>query len=323
MKWAIVVAVAVLSSGIIAEAQQSGKLYRVGVLQPATPEERNYLRGFRAGLPKFGYFEGKNIQLNIPNGKSFDELRPIAKTYVEQRVDLILSIGGSSTSIAKDATKEIPILFVSVSADPVELGFVKSLARPETNLTGLASVTDAEIEGKRLELFKELVPSLRRVALLYNARGETPAHETRLKVVREVAPKLGLKINEKPSKSMADVDEVLRAVSREITDGIFMISSGFFRVVCKQILTTAIQKKVPLWGCGAETGSLASYLNDGYHHGIRAAWYADKIFKGSKPTDLPVERPINFEFVVNLRTAKEIGLTIPPNVLVDATKVIK
>src|SRR5262245_16377412 len=319
----ILVIVALLLSRTVASTQQPSRVYRVGVLQPATPEERNHLSGFRAGLPKLGYIEGKNLQLSIANGNSYDELRPIAKSYAEKHVDLIFSIGGTSTNIAKDVTKEIPILFVSVSADPVELGFVKSLARPETNLTGLTSVTDAEIEGKRLELFKELVPSLRRVALLYNGRSEATGHGVRLKVVREIAPKLGLKLNEKPSKSVADVDEALRTFSRETADCIFIISSGLFRPSCKNIVAAAVQKKLPLWGCGSEPGSLASYSDDAYHVGTRAAWYADKIFKGAKPTDLPVERPMKFEFVINLKIAKQIGLTIPQWTLMKADRVIR
>jgi putative tryptophan/tyrosine transport system substrate-binding protein len=219
--------------------------------------------------------------------------------------------------IANRTTKEIPVVFIWGVTDPVESGLVKSLARPDTNVTGLTNEAGAEIYGKRLELFQEVVPSLRRVALLYNARGENPDHARRLAVVREVAPKLGLTLNEKPAKSVGDVDEMLRIVSKENSDGIFIICSGLFSEPYKKINGLAIKKKLPAWGCSAEQSveALVSYSPDRYRNGHRGAWYVDKILKGTKPADLPVEQPIKFEFIINLKTAKQIGLTIPPNVL--------
>jgi putative ABC transport system substrate-binding protein len=263
--------------------------------------------------------------LNIPNVKTYDELRPIAKGYVEGKVDVIVTTSGTATEIANRTTKEIPIVFIWGVADPVESGLVKSLARPDTNVTGLTNEAGGEIYGKRLELFKEAVPSLRRVALLYNARGENPFHARRLAVVREVAQKLGLTLNEKPAKSVGDVGEMLRTVSKENSDGIFIICSGLFSELYKKIYPLTIQKKLPTWGCSAEQSveALVSYSPDRYRNGHRGAWYVDRILKGTKPADLPVEQPIKFEFIVNLKTAKQIGLTIPPNVLVRADKVIK
>jgi putative tryptophan/tyrosine transport system substrate-binding protein len=214
-------AIFLLITVALAEAQQ-GKIYRVGVLaQSGKAEERLEIQGLRAGLAEAGYVEGKNLQMNIPNVKTYDELRPIVKGYIERKVDVIVTNGGTATEIANGTTKEIPIIFIWGVADPVETGLVKSLARPDTNVTGLTNEAGAEIYGKRLELFKEVVPSLRRVALLYNARGENPGHARRLAVVREVAPKLRLTLNEKLAKSVGDVDEMLRAVSKENSDGIF------------------------------------------------------------------------------------------------------
>src|SRR6266545_2832083 len=219
---AFIVVVVVLGAFLFAfsVSAQQGKVYRVGVLAPpGKAEERVYIKGLRDGLRKIGYAEN-NLQLNIPTVKTYDELRPIAKGYVEKRTDAIVTQGGTATSIAKEATQDIPIIFISGISDPVQARFVKSLARPETNITGLSSFTDPKIFGKRLELFKEAVPNLERVILLYNARGENPGHAKSLGVVRETARKLGLTLNEKPAKSVDDVDEMLRTVSRKTTDGI-------------------------------------------------------------------------------------------------------
>ena len=262
--------------------------------------------------------------MNIPNVKTYDELRPIAKDYVEKKADVIVTQGGTATAMAREATKEIPIVFIWGISDPIQAEFVQSLARPGANTTGLSSYADPELSGKRLELFKEAVPRLRRTTLLYNARGENPTHAMNLAVVRETAPKLGLTLSEKPAKSVGDVDEMLRTVSKENTDGIFIIGSGLFAEPCKKIITIATQKRLPVCGCGGEEqGALLSYTPDGYRMGQRGGWYVDKILKGAKPADLPVEQPTKFEFIINLKAAKQIGLTIPPNVLARADKVIR
>jgi putative ABC transport system substrate-binding protein len=308
-----------------AQAQQP-KVYRVGVLGPAGIEARPNLKGLRDGLRKAGYIEGKNLQLNIPNVKTYDELRPIAKEYVDKRVDAIVTAGGTATFIARDATKVIPIIFISGVGDPLGSGLVKSLARPEANITGVTSEAGDQFYGKRLELFKETVPSLRRVTLLYNARGENPAHLIRAALIREIAPKLGLKLNEKPAKSVADIDDALRTVSKQNTDGIFVICSGLFADRAIKIHEVAIQKKLPAYECDdAERipDKLLFYDPDKYSTGHRGAWYVDKVLKGTKPSDLPVEQPMTFELVFNLKTAKQLGITIPPNVLVRANRVTR
>ena len=313
----------VLCVTLCAEAQQP-KVYRVGVLSPPGSQERSPdLKGLRVGLREAGYIEGKNLQLNIPSVKTYDELRPIAKEYVEKRVHAIVTNSGAATSIASDATKEIPIIFIWGVGDPVGSGLVKSMARPERNITGLASEAGDQMYAKRLELFKEVVPSLRRVAVLYNARGENPAHEMRLALVRETAPKLGLKLNEKPAKSVADIDDALRTISKQNSDGIFIICSGLFGERNKKINDLAIQKKLPTYECSSSADALLFYNPDRYSNGHRGAWYLERILKGAKPAELPVEQPTKFEFIINLKTANQIGLTIPPNVLARADKVIK
>jgi ABC-type uncharacterized transport system substrate-binding protein len=222
-------------------------------------------------------------------------------------VDAIVTTSGTATFIARDATKEIPIIFIWGVGDPVGSGLLKSLARPEANITGLTSEAGDQIYAKRLELFKEAVPRLRRVALLYNARGENPAHAIRLTLIRDIVPKLGLTLNEKPAKSVDDIDEALRTVSKQNSDGIFIICSGLFRERNKKITELVIQKKLPAYEChpdGNTGDELLFYNPDLYSNGHRGARYVDRVLKGAKPSELPVEQPAKFEFVINLKTAK-------------------
>jgi putative ABC transport system substrate-binding protein len=313
-----------LTSAHLADAQQ--RVYRVGVLLAGSPDVPE-MKGLRDGVKEAGYIEGKNLILDIPaTEKSIDQLRPQAKEYIEKKVDVIVGIGATPVLITKELTQEVPLVFVGAS-DPVLSGLVKSVARPEANVTGVARATDVEMQGKRLEVFKEAVPTLRRVTVLYNARGENPAHDKNLALLQKVAPNLGLKLTEKPVKSTADIDRVLFSVSKDSTDGLFVICSGIFRDAFKKIAAMAIQKKLASTGCSpqhvTELDILLAYSADAYRIGHRGAWYVDRILKGSKPKDLPVEAPTYFEFVINLKTAKQIGLTIPPNVLARADKVIK
>ena len=304
---------------------QPSKVYHVGVLSVGSPTSPT-LKGLRDGFQEGGYIEGKNLLLDIPLNKTYDELRPIVKAYKDKKMHAVVAIGGTATGIAKKATLDLPIVFLSV-IDPVGLGFVKSLARPQTNMTGLTSFPDSQIQGKRLEIFKEVVPSLTRVVVLYNARVDAPHHTVSFDLVRKVAPSLGLKLEAKPIKLAGEVEQALSSVSKETADGIFIICSGLFRASYVKIATIARNKRLPLMGCFipavAERGGLLDYDSDIYAQGHRGAWYVDRILKGIKPQDLPVETPTKFELVINLKTAKQIGLTIPPNVLVRADKVIK
>src|SRR5262245_32701434 len=315
------VAALILATIHLAEAQQ-GKVYHVGVLSVGdTP----LLKGFRDGLKDAGYIEGKNLVLDISVKQNYDELRPIAKSYVEKKFDVIVGMGGTAPLIAKELTRDIPIIFVG-SADPIAVGLVKSLARPDANVTGVSNRADFEMHSKRLEIFKEAAPSLRRVAVLYNARGENPIHAQSLVLVQKVAPSIRIKLIEIPIKSTSDLDHLLSYVSKETADGIFPICATLFRDPFEKIAAVALQKKLALMGCDTnqtQTGVLLSYASDAYRLGRRGVWYADRILKGTKPQDLPVELPMNYELAINLKTAKQIGLTIPPNVLARADKVIR
>jgi putative ABC transport system substrate-binding protein len=320
----------ILTSIHFAEAQQA-KVYRVGVLSIAQSLTRlsadsTALKGLRDGLKEAGYIEGKNLVLDIPLKKTYDELRSIAERYKDQKVDAIVTVGGTATGIAKKETGEIPIIFL-FAGDPLGAGLLKSLARPEINLTGLTSDTDVEFASKRIEIFKESVPTLQRLTLLYNGRGENSAHVKRLAIIQKVAPTLGLKLTEKPIKSPDNAEQALSSISKDTTDGLFVICSSIFESVFKNMASETIQKRLALFGCTPrhviEYGALVAYDTDRYRLGHRGAWYVDRILKGAKPADLPVEQPTKFELVINLKTAKQIGLTIPPSVLARADRVIK
>ena len=235
-----------LASAHIADAQH--RIYRVGVLQAGSPDVPE-LKGLRDGIKEAGYIEGKNLIMDIPaTEQSIDQLRSQAKEYIEKKADVMVGIGGTTILTAKELTQEVPLVFLG-AADPVLSGLVKSVARPEANITGVARTTDVEMQGKSLEVFKEAVPTLRRVTVLYNARGENPAHAKNLALLQKVAPNLGLKLTEKPVKSTDDIDRVLFSVSKDSTDGLFVICSGIFRDAFKKIAAVSIQKRLASTGC--------------------------------------------------------------------------
>jgi putative tryptophan/tyrosine transport system substrate-binding protein len=288
---AIGLATVILTPPLLVEAQQQ-KVYRAGVLMIGS-SDIPVMKGLRDGLKEAGYVEGKNLILDVPVKETIDELRSIAKAYIEKKFDVIVAMGATAPLIARELTQEIPIVFLGAS-DPIGSGLVKSVARPEANVTGVARATDVEMQGKRLEVFKEAVPTLRRVAVLYNARGENPGHAKSLALVQKVAPALGLKLIEKPIKSTADIEAALASVSKDTADGLFVICSSLFRDSIKKMAAVAMQKRLALTtGCTTpdvtEQGFLLSYGPDRYRIGHRGAWYVDRILKGTKIQDLPVE----------------------------------
>ena len=307
-----------------AEAQQA-KVYRVGVLVVGGADIPQ-IKGLRDGLKNHGYIQGKNLDLEVSAKESYDDYRPLIKSYKEKKVDALVTIGGTATRVVKDLAPEIPAVF-SFGSDPVQAGFIKSIARPESSLTGVTTRIGPEFQGKRLEIFKEAVPTLRRVTVLYNARGENPGHEMNLNMLRKSAPKLAIKLMAQPIKLISDLDVSLQTLSKETTDGVFVIGASIFRTRFNRIVPAAMQKKLPVMGNEAfhvtDDGALLSYDSDRFHIGQRLAWYVDRLLKGAKPADLPVEQPTKFEFFINLKTARQIGLTIPPNVLARADRIIR
>jgi putative tryptophan/tyrosine transport system substrate-binding protein len=310
--------------GTFAEAQQ-GKFYRVGVLVVGGADIPQ-IKGLREGLKNYGYIQGKNLDLEISAKETYDEYRPLVKSYKGKNVDVLVTIGGTATRVVKDLAPEIPTVF-SFGSDPVKAGFVNSIARPGSNLTGVTTRSGPEFQGKRLEIFKQAVPTLRRATVLYNARGENPGHEMNLNMLRESAPKLDVKLIAKPIKAISDLDASLQTLSKDTTDGVFVIAASMFRTRFNKIVPAAMQKKLPVMGAEAfhvtEEGALLFYDSDRFRIGQRMAWYVDRILKGTKPQELPIEAPTYFELVINLKTAKQIGLTIPKPVLARADKVIK
>jgi putative tryptophan/tyrosine transport system substrate-binding protein len=313
-----------LASSYSSEAQQQTKVYRVGVLM-LNRIERPHIKALRDGLERAGYIEGKNLILSMKQSKSIDDLRSTVQVFVQEKFDVIVANSNVETGIAQQATTEIPIVFMPASA-PVRAGFVKSLSHPGTNLTGVTYYTDFRENGKQIEIFKEVVPTLRRVTLLIDAGLHQPVDESSLALVRKVAAYRHIKLTEKSVRSLLEAEQIVSSLSRHGTDGIHVTCTGLFSNL-KNIGAISNQKKIPLYGCAtaqvAEDGALFTYAPDMHHMGQRAAWYVDRIFKGARPQDLPVETPRKFEMVINLKTAEAIGIRIPPELLQRADKVIR
>ena len=306
-----------------AEAQQPKKVWRIGLFHVGLDHVPPSLPALRQGLKALGYEEGKNIRLDWRNLPDEDAARATAKEFVRDRVDLIVAFENQTIRAAKAATSEIPVVMIHAS-DPVANGFVRSLSHPGGNLTGFNGLAD--MPGKRMELFKEIVPKLRRVLILSDP--QDPATGPFLADARSVAVPLKLQLVKvkKEATTQADIERVLGSVKRRDADGIFPVSPNLHVKFSSLFVSLASEKRLPLaahrkeW---VEQGALFSYSHDLASVGRAAAPYVDKILKGTKPAELPVQQPTKFELVINLKTAKHVGLTIPPNVLARANKVIR
>jgi putative ABC transport system substrate-binding protein len=310
-----------------AEAQQPTKIPRIGYLSNNDPaSESARAEAIRLALRERGYIEGQNIafEYRYAEGK-YDRLPEFAAELVSLKVDIIVVAGGViPLRAAKNATKTIPIVMVGTGLDPVKAGLVESLARPGGNITGLTNL-GPELGGKQLELFKEAVPKLVRVAVLYD-----PAIQGSVLEVKEVLPvaarALRLTVHPWEVRAADDFDRVFAAVNKERPGGLYVTGGGLMSANQKRIVSFALKSRLPSMYQGKEAvdaGGLMSYgaeLADSYR---RVAYYVEKILKGAKPADLPVEQPTKFEFVINLKTAKQIGVKILPDVLARATRVIR
>jgi putative ABC transport system substrate-binding protein len=328
-KWARLVALVVTFAlcGIAAQAQQPKKVTRIGYLAPAdAASDSTRSEGIRLALRELGYKEGENIttEYRYSEGR-VDRLPELAAELVRLKVDLIVVAGGDRwIRAAKNATKTIPIIMAGQGSDPVASGVVESLARPGGNVTGL-TILNRELGGKRLELFKEAVPKITRVAVLYD-----PTLRPSVIEVKEVLPvpahALRLTVQPWAVRDAGGFEKVFAALTKERPDGLYPVGGPLMRAHGKRIADFALKSRLPSMYTNREyvnAGGLMSYgadLTDSYR---RIAYYVDRILKGAKPADLPVEQPTKFEFVINLKTAKQIGLTIPPNVLARADRVIK
>jgi putative tryptophan/tyrosine transport system substrate-binding protein len=312
----------ILASVLFAHAQQPTKVPRIGYLSPGSPVTGR-VETVLQGLRELGYQEGKNIAIEsrYAEGK-LDRLPALAAELVRLKVDIIVSTGASVTRAVKKVTNTIPIVMAQDN-DPVGNGFVASLARPGGNITGVSSYS-AELNGKRLELLKEIVPRLSRVAVL--GISTNPGNAQALKETELAAAAFSVQIQYLDVLRPKDIETSFRVASKVRADALLVFGGPLFNSQRAQLVEIAVKSRLPAIYNGTEIvedGGLMSYAASGADLFRRSATYVDKILKGAKPADLPVEQPTKFEFIINLKTAKQIGLTIPPNVLVRADRVIK
>jgi putative ABC transport system substrate-binding protein len=306
-----------------AEARQS-KLPRIGILGGASASANaGRIETFRQGLRDLGYMEGKNIVIEErwADGK-LDRLPALARELVQLNVDIILSAGPTVTRAAKDANITLPIV-MSFDDDPVGSGFVASLARPGGNITGLSTLSP-DLSGKQLEILKEIVPKLSRVAVLGSL--VHPGTAQTLKETELAAGAFGVKLQYLEVLNPKDLETAFRAAGKGRADAVIVLSSVVTNAHRKEIVDLAAKDRLPAIYYTAEwveVGGLLTYGASFLDLFRRAAMYVDKILKGAKPADLPVEQPKKFELVINLKTAKQIGVTIPANVLARADRVIR
>jgi putative ABC transport system substrate-binding protein len=307
----------------VARAQQAGKVYRIGFLWDRPEGFADALEAFRQGLRDLGYVDGRNIAIEYrwAEGKP-ERMRELADELVRLKVDIIMAPSSIYTGAAKRATSTIPIVFMS-HADPLGTGHVTSLSRPGGNVTGLSlMMTETNVKG--LELFKEAIPKLSHVAVIFDPA--TPSHKPGLKAVEAAGPPLGLKILPVPVRSEAEYERAFSAIVRERADGVLVLSTPLFIAGAKPLAQLALKHKLPsLFGPRhhVEAGGLMSYSPERTDLWRRGAIFVDKILKGAKPADLPVEQPTKFELVINLKTAKAIGVKIPEAFLLRADRVIE
>jgi putative tryptophan/tyrosine transport system substrate-binding protein len=318
----------IFALGLPVEAQQPAKVHRVGRLSagsPADPLTKESFETFRQGLHDLGWIEGRNIALE-PRwvGEKPERLRDLAAELVRLRVDVIVANGSPMIRAAKQATTTIPIVMAATGADPVAAGFVASLARPGGNITGL-SLLAAALDGKRLELLKEVVPGLGRVAVLQNP--DFPEATNRWRDAEAAGKSLGVRLQAWEVRSPQEIETAFSAMDRARPNALLVFSDpAVLERHRGRIIGLALKYRLPAiypWRSYVEEGGLMVYGPSLREMHRRSAYYVDKILKGTKPADLPVEQPTKFEFVINLKTAKALKLTIPQSVLFRADKVIK
>ena len=320
------VASGVLGVSLAAVAQQQGKIWRVGFLiarRAAAAGDTDYYRAFPQGMRELGYVEGKNlvIEWRYADGK-FERLPELAAELVQLRVDVIVTAGTAATSAAQKATTAVPIV-MGTANDAVLGGFVKSLAQPGGNITGISNLT-VDLSAKDLEILLSVVPKLSRVAVLVNPGNS--AHAPILKTIQTAALKTHVKILPLEARTAQEIENGFSIVTQQDAEAVLVALDAFLIQQGRQIAELATKYRLPSVYAvreHVEVGGLMSYgpnLSDNYR---RAATYVDKILKGAKPGDLPIEQPTKFDLVINLKTAKALGLTLPQSLLLRADEVIK
>ena len=325
-KWVGIFAIAltIAFGGAVAEAQQPARIHRIGILSTGSSSFQSVrVEAFRQRLRELGYVEGKNIviEYRYAEGK-LERLPDLAAELVGLKVDVIVTGGGPTILAAKKATATIPIVFAAFN-DPVGTGLVSSLARPGGNITGLSNIAQ-DLDGKRLELLKEAFPKVARVAFLWEPGG--PRRNVRLTDMQAAAKALGLKLQPLEVRSLDDFENAFGQAKRDGAQALITATGPLINTQRLQVLDFAAKNRLPVmypdseW---VETGGLMSYAPNYTDLYRRAADFVDKILKGTKPADIPVEQPTKFELVINLKTAKQIGVTIPSSVLARSDRVIK
>jgi putative ABC transport system substrate-binding protein len=306
---------------LIAEGQPAGKVYRLGML--LARERPTLVEAMRQALRELGYVEGQNLVIEVRHAEGrFERLPASAAELVRFKVDVIAATGSEGVQAAKDAAHTVPIVMTYVG-DPVARGFAASLAHPGGNITGVANLAE-ELDTKRLELLKEVAPRIARIAVLWNP--PQPAHATQLKNLEAAAQALGVQLQPVAVRTSEDLDGAFSAILRERAGAVTMLGSLLHSQNLERIAELARKAKVPAISYNLEfpgVGGFMAYAAKEEDIFRRAATYVDRILKGAKPAELPIEQPTKFELVVNMRTAKALGLTIPPSVLVRADQVIE
>jgi ABC-type uncharacterized transport system substrate-binding protein len=310
---------------LAAMAQELGKIPRVGFLGPRTrADAAPFVDGFLQGLRERGWVDGKNVRLEyrFADGQN-DRLPDLAAELVRLKVDVILAGSSSPAVAARNATRTIPIV-MGTSSDPVELGLAGNLARPGGNVTGLTFSFDLEVVGKALELLKEIVPNVRRVAFLLNP--DNPGNKLAMKNVKSRAKSLGVQLQLLEARGPADFEAAFAAMARERVGALLVAPDPIFGLHRTRLQDLVAKSRIPaMYGLREHTeiGGLMSYSVDIRDSFRRAATYVDRILRGARPGDLPIEQPTKYELVINLKTAKALGLTIPPSLLARADQVIE
>jgi putative tryptophan/tyrosine transport system substrate-binding protein len=316
-----------LAASLVAAADQPRETVpRVGYLSPGSPSDPVRLRrfeAFRQGLRELGYVEGQNVAIEPRWAEgNYDRYPALAADLVREKTNVIVAVGGAATQAAQRATRTIPIV-MSVVLDPVGSRLVASLARPEGNTTGL-SLMAPDIVGKQLQVLREVVPSVSRVAVLWNPAN--PGSAPQLREVEATGRALRMQLQVLQARVPQEIDSAFAAMTRERAGAVVILADAIYTNQRKQIAELCMRRRLPsVYGVSgyAEAGGLMDYSVDSVDLEGRAALYVGKILKGAKPADLPIEQPRKFEFVINLKTAKAIGLTVPPLVMQRADRVIE
>jgi len=314
-------ALGLLAASLAMEAQPAGKVARLGVLLFTTPAADPNLPAFLAGLRDLGYVDGRNVAIEYRSAEGRPErVGALALQIVSLKPDVVVVLGGDMVPFVRNATATLPIVMLT-SQDPVEAGAVATFARPGGNVTGVAFVS-SETAGKRLQFLKEAVPSLTRVAVLW-----TPDHpDGEYRNTEATARRLGIHIQSLEVRGPGDFDGAFQAATRERAEALVVVSGRFMNANRLRVVEFASKQGIPLvtgWGPWARAGSLMSYGPDLDVLVRRAATHVDKILKGAKPGDLPVEQPTEFELVINMKSAKALGLSIPSSLLGRADHIIE